>query len=114
MGAAYDAAAPIRAIYDGLGRERQTQEEATGGGRLITDTFYNYLGHIEQTNNAYLAKGEPQGQLFIPRSKTEVPNSTLYKYDGLGRVTEELPVFGDDPKPDRPPGTRTELTSPRS
>ncbi|MET9437715.1 ricin-type beta-trefoil lectin domain protein, partial [Streptomyces sp. NPDC006551] len=80
-------------IYDGMGRERQTQEEADGGGRLITDTLYNSAGEVYQTNNAYLNEDAPDGQLFTPRADTTVPNITRYKYDGLGRVLEEMPVL---------------------
>ncbi|MFF5974398.1 ricin-type beta-trefoil lectin domain protein [Streptomyces sp. NPDC012769] len=80
-------------IYDGLGRERQTQEEADGGGRLITDTLYNSAGEVYQTNNAYLNQDAPSGDLFTPLADTTVPNITRYKYDGLGRVLEEMPVL---------------------
>ncbi|MEU9506508.1 ricin-type beta-trefoil lectin domain protein [Micromonospora sp. NPDC048170] len=80
-------------LYDGLGRERQTQEEATGGGRLITDTLYNSSGEVWQTNNAYFAEGSPIGQVFTPLADTAVPNATRYTYDGLGRVVKETPVL---------------------
>jgi RHS repeat-associated protein len=80
-------------IFDGLGRERQSQEEADGGGRLITDTLYNRAGEVYQTNNAYLNQDEPSGELFTPLADTTVPNITRYKYDGLGRVLEEMPVL---------------------
>ncbi|MFJ3901120.1 ricin-type beta-trefoil lectin domain protein [Streptomyces sp. NPDC090025] len=80
-------------IYDGLGRERQSQEEADGGGRLITDTLYNSAGEIYQTNNAYLNQDDPSGDLFTPLADTTVPNITRYEYDGLGRVLEEMPVL---------------------
>jgi RHS repeat-associated protein len=80
-------------LYDGLGRERQTQEQATGSGRLITDTLYNSSGEVWQTNNAYLTEGDPSGQMFAPLADTAVPNATRYTYDGLGRVTRELPIL---------------------
>ncbi|WP_018253668.1 RHS repeat-associated core domain-containing protein [Salinispora mooreana] len=80
-------------LYDGMGRERQSQTEATGGGRLITDTLYNNSGEVWQTRNAYHADGSPIGQLFTPLADTAVPNATRYTYDGLGRVTRELPVL---------------------
>lgn len=80
-------------LFDGLGRERQSQEEATGGGRLITDTLYNSSGEVWQTNNAYLTDGSPVGTLFTPLADTAVPNATRYSYDGLGRVTQEMPVL---------------------
>ncbi|WP_238323859.1 ricin-type beta-trefoil lectin domain protein [Salinispora pacifica] len=80
-------------LYDGMGRERQSQTEAVGGGRLITDTLYNSSGEVWQTRNAYPADGSPIGQLFTPLADTAVPNATRYTYDGLGRVTRELPVL---------------------
>ncbi|MEV6349920.1 ricin-type beta-trefoil lectin domain protein [Actinoplanes sp. NPDC051851] len=85
------------AVYDGLGRERQTQQQATGGGRLVTDTLYNASGEVRRTNNAYLVTGDPVGELFIPDADTVVPNATEYAYDGLGRVTQELPVLNGSP-----------------
>lgn len=80
-------------LYDGLGRERQSQEEAVESGRLITDTLYNSSGEVWQTNNAYYAGGSPIGTLFTPEADTAVPNATRYTYDGLGRVTQEMPVL---------------------
>ncbi|MFI9600665.1 ricin-type beta-trefoil lectin domain protein [Streptomyces sp. NPDC052043] len=80
-------------LYDGLGRERQTQEQADGGGHLITDTLYNSSGEVWQTNNAYLTHDAKFGELFAPLADTAVPNITRYSYDGLGRVVEEMPVL---------------------
>ncbi|MER5714160.1 ricin-type beta-trefoil lectin domain protein [Streptomyces sp. NPDC002132] len=80
-------------LYDGLGRERQTQEQADGGGHLITDTLYNSSGEVWQTNNAYLTFEAKPGELFSPVSDTEVPNITRYTYDGSGRVLQETPVL---------------------
>ncbi|MEZ7006370.1 ricin-type beta-trefoil lectin domain protein [Streptomyces sp. AD55] len=80
-------------LYDGLGRERQTQEEADGGGHLITDTLYNSSGEVWQTNNAYLTHEATPGELFAPLADTAVPNITRYAYDGMGRVVQETPVL---------------------
>ncbi|WP_265868013.1 ricin-type beta-trefoil lectin domain protein [Streptomyces sp. SKN60] len=80
-------------IYDGLGRERQTQEEAAGDGWLITDTLYNGSGEIYQTNNAYYAEEVKAGELYPPQPDTVIPNITRYAYDGLGRVVEETPYL---------------------
>ncbi|GAB7048336.1 ricin-type beta-trefoil lectin domain protein [Catenuloplanes indicus] len=88
-------------LYDGLGRERQSQEEAVGGGRLITDTLYNSSGEVWQSNNAYFATGKPEGSLFTPLADTAIPNMTRYTYDGMGRVLEELPVLNGSAKPER-------------
>ncbi|MFB7784062.1 ricin-type beta-trefoil lectin domain protein [Streptomyces vinaceus] len=73
-------------IYDGLLRPRQTQGEAPGGGRLITDTFYNANGTVRQTDNGYHADGEPDEKIFVPESVTGVPNSNQIAYDGRGRA----------------------------
>ncbi|WP_370416863.1 ricin-type beta-trefoil lectin domain protein [Streptomyces fradiae] len=81
-------------LYDGLGRERQKQEEAdNGAGWLITDTLHNTSGEVYQTNNAYLTKEATPGELFTPLSDTAVPNITRYDYDGLGRVVKETPYL---------------------
>lgn len=73
-------------IYDGMLRPRQTQGEALGGGRLITDTFYNANGTVRQTDNGYHADGAPDEKIFVPDSMTSVPNSTQTAYDGRGRA----------------------------
>ncbi|MFK0237753.1 ricin-type beta-trefoil lectin domain protein [Streptomyces vinaceus] len=73
-------------IYDGLLRPRQTQGEALGGGRLITDTFYNANGTVRLTYNGYHADGAPDEKIFVPDSDTGVPNSTETAYDGRGRA----------------------------
>ncbi len=79
------------AIYDGLGRERQSQTPAVGGGRLVTDTFHNSSGQVSKTNNAYYMSEEPGTKLVVPDSDSLVPNATYYTYDGLGRVLTVTP-----------------------
>ncbi|MFF0553406.1 polymorphic toxin-type HINT domain-containing protein [Streptomyces sp. NPDC004311] len=73
------------AIYDGLLRPRQTQTEAAGGGRVITDTLHSANGTASQVNDGYLAEGALSTTFFVPQSVTEVPRSTQTAYDGLGR-----------------------------
>ncbi|WP_405688824.1 putative adhesin [Streptomyces sp. NBC_00057] len=80
-------------FYDGLGRERQRQEPAVGDGRLITDTIYSANGTIARTNNGYYADGLPQPVMFEVDSDFKIPNATLYKYDGQGRVLSETPYM---------------------
>ncbi|MET9436671.1 polymorphic toxin-type HINT domain-containing protein [Streptomyces sp. NPDC006551] len=81
-------------LYDGLGRERQTLEEAdNNAGYLITDTLYNSSGEVWQTNNAYLTREAKPGELFTPLTDTAIPNITRYTYDGLGRVVQETPYM---------------------
>ncbi|MET3986988.1 RHS repeat-associated protein [Streptomyces sp. PvR034] len=85
-------------IYDGLLRPRQSQAEAMGGGRLITDTFYSADGTVRQTNNGYYAEGDPDKHIFVPESVFKVPNSTKTAYDGLGRAVRTTTLFADVPQ----------------
>ncbi|MEU6380316.1 DddA-like double-stranded DNA deaminase toxin [Streptomyces sp. NPDC046909] len=78
-------------LYDGLGRERQTQSEAFGGGRIVTDTHYNANGTVWRTDNSYLAEGEPDGELFEPKSDFQFRSSTVTTYDGQGRTLTVTP-----------------------
>ncbi|MEU2171705.1 colicin D domain-containing protein [Micromonospora chersina] len=78
-------------LYDGFLRLRQTQLQATGGGRTITDTLTNSLGATDWTSAPYYdvtnsavddsALGRPQGQ---------IPSITQYGYDGAGRQTAQI------------------------
>ncbi|MFE0452959.1 RHS repeat-associated core domain-containing protein [Streptomyces sp. NPDC058914] len=85
-------------IYDGLGRERQSQTPAVGGGRLITDTLHNSAGQVRYTRNAYYMEGDPGTDLVAPASESLVPNATSYTYDGLGRVLTVTPVHSSYPQ----------------
>ncbi|MGJ3559764.1 hypothetical protein ACR6C2_17945 [Streptomyces sp. INA 01156] len=85
-------------IYDGLGRERQTQTPAVGGGRLITDTLHNSAGQVRYTRNAYYMEKDPGTELVVPASESLVPNATSYTYDGLGRVLTVTPVHRSYPQ----------------
>ncbi|WP_228976392.1 RNase A-like domain-containing protein [Streptomyces sp. DH12] len=75
------------ALFDGLLRPRQTQSEALGGGRIVTETSYNASGAPQETRDGYLAEGEPEPEIFVPLSLTQVPSATKTAYDGLGRPT---------------------------
>ncbi|MER5386937.1 ricin-type beta-trefoil lectin domain protein [Streptomyces sp. NPDC002688] len=78
-------------LYDGLGRTRQTQSEAVGGGRLVSDTHYNENGTVRRTDNAYLAEDEPDSHLFEPKSDFQFRSSTVTTYDGLSRPLKVTP-----------------------
>ncbi|MFE1901437.1 ricin-type beta-trefoil lectin domain protein [Streptomyces yangpuensis] len=84
------------AIYDGLLRPRQTQTEAHGGGRLVTDTLHSANGTVSHTNNGYHAEGGLSTDIFVPKSVTEVPRSTQTAYDGLGRAVRVTAVEKGD------------------
>ncbi|MFI7414672.1 polymorphic toxin-type HINT domain-containing protein [Streptomyces sp. NPDC049627] len=82
-------------IYDGLMRQVQTQSEAHGPGRIITDTEYDDHGLVSKQTSGYLAKGEPAAELFAPRSNALIPSRVEYRYDGLERPSIQLTYHGD-------------------
>ncbi|CBG70634.1 putative extracellular RHS repeat protein [Streptomyces scabiei 87.22] len=108
-------------IYDGLMRQVQTQSQAHGPGRVVTDTTYNDHGLADEQTSAYLAKNEPAAELFSPRSKSLVPAWVKHRYDGLERPVSQSTYhdqkavyaarteYGDTSTSVDPPGS----TSPR-
>lgn len=85
-------------IYDGLLRPRQTQAEALGGGRIVTETLYNENGAPGEIRNGYLVEGEPQTELFVPLSLTQVPYASKTAYDGLSRAVRTTALYTGDPQ----------------
>ncbi len=76
------------ALYDGLGRQVQSQTGAEGGGADVTDTAYDSAGNVVRTNNTYWTTSvSPSTALFVPSSESGIPSETLTQYDGAGRVT---------------------------
>jgi hypothetical protein len=88
-------------FYDGLGRQRQSQSEAVGGGRLVTDTLYNANGTVSRTDNGYLAEGEPDTEIFEKKSDFAVPSATVTTYDGLSRPLTVTPYYASVPQTDK-------------
>ncbi|MFI6501026.1 RHS repeat-associated core domain-containing protein [Nonomuraea typhae] len=86
-------------LYDGLLRERQTQEPAPvdeqtqdpalRNGRTITDTFYNSLGEKAKSNNGYFSTGDPSTQL-LGVADTDVPTQIVAVYDGSGELGAQV------------------------
>ncbi|MFF3310984.1 RHS repeat domain-containing protein [Streptomyces sp. NPDC002952] len=72
-------------VYDGLMRQVQTQEDAHGPGRVVTDTTYDDHGLVDEQTGGYLAKGDPAPEIFAPKSKSLVPSWTKARYDGMER-----------------------------
>ncbi|MFG2910443.1 polymorphic toxin-type HINT domain-containing protein [Kitasatospora sp. NPDC048286] len=83
------------ALYDGLLRPRQVQEEAHGGstahngGRTITDSFYDSHGRVYRANAAYYTTGVPEAALWIGLDN-KVPSQTETEFDGLDRPTASI------------------------
>ncbi len=89
------ARVPSYTIYDGLGRVRQTQDLSPGGGKILTDTWYDSRGGAESTvNNKYFTSNPPDGVLVIPQ--LAVPSSTQYEYDAAGRQTKVRAMTNDN------------------
>ncbi|WTN43534.1 ricin-type beta-trefoil lectin domain protein [Streptomyces sp. NBC_00631] len=79
-------------IYDGLMRPIQTQSEAHGPGRIITDTRYDDHGLVREQTGSYLAKGDPVAAQFKRASDSTVPSLTRTFYDGLERPVKTTTV----------------------
>nr|WP_240742104.1 RHS repeat-associated core domain-containing protein [Micromonospora zingiberis] len=77
-------------LFDGFLRARQTQTQATGGGRLLTDTFHNARGEVEWTSAPYYdtTNAAPSTTLGTPQG--QIPSITQNEYDGAGRQTAEV------------------------
>ncbi|NEA64611.1 ricin-type beta-trefoil lectin domain protein [Streptomyces sp. SID12488] len=106
-------------IYDGLSRPFQTQAEAHGRGRVITDTRYDDHGLAWEQTGGYLVQGEPQATQFKRKSDSLVPTMNRTQYDGLERaiktttlhsgkaVYSSSAAYGDDWTLTRPAGGAT-------
>ncbi|WP_018543808.1 polymorphic toxin-type HINT domain-containing protein [Streptomyces sp. LaPpAH-108] len=82
-------------LYDGLLRERQTQDVGPDGGRLISDTFYDERGLTAKTFASYYTTGNPGRDLFKPVDALSVETQVRHTYDGLGRETESKQLAGN-------------------
>lgn len=83
-------------LYDGLMRQVQTQSEAHGPGRIVTDTYYNDHGLVSEQTSGYLAKGEPATDLFQVNSPTHVKSRVKTVYDGMERPVRQIPYHGQN------------------
>ncbi|MEV7374658.1 polymorphic toxin-type HINT domain-containing protein [Streptomyces sp. NPDC090301] len=83
------------ALYDGFGRQRQTQTPGDNNGKILTDTFYDARGNVERTHAPYYATGAPTGQLFKLEDTTGVESQTTTEYDGLSRQTKVTQLAGN-------------------
>ncbi|WP_228447325.1 polymorphic toxin-type HINT domain-containing protein [Streptomyces paludis] len=81
-------------IYDGLMRQVQTQSEAHGAGRIISDTKYDDHGLVREQTSGYLAKGGPETKLFARKSESLVPSKVKTRYDGMDRVVRSSVYHG--------------------
>ncbi|MGB3438715.1 MAG: RHS repeat-associated core domain-containing protein [Actinophytocola sp.] len=76
-------------LYDGLLRLRQSQTPASGGGRIVSDVFYNSRGLQAKVNGGYFNPNAPSKDLS-GAFDNEVPNQTVTVFDDLGRPLETI------------------------
>ncbi|MGN9807089.1 RHS repeat-associated core domain-containing protein [Micromonospora sp. L32] len=81
------------ALIDALGRPRQTQEPGYGGGRVMTDTFYDAAGRIRKVNAAYHNDSPIDLTKIQSPLDQDVPSQTQTLFDSVGRPTTSL-LFG--------------------
>ncbi|MFF1867816.1 polymorphic toxin-type HINT domain-containing protein [Kitasatospora herbaricolor] len=77
------------ALYDGLLRPRQAQEDASGGGRNTTDTFYDSHGRPYSSNASYWTNIAPRAALEVAVDN-KVPSQSETEYDGMDRPTASV------------------------
>ncbi|MGW5579021.1 RHS repeat-associated core domain-containing protein [Micromonospora chokoriensis] len=76
-------------LLDALGRPRQTQASAHGGGRILTDTFFDAAGRAYKSNNAYYNASNPGVTLYSGLDQ-DVPSQTRTLFDATGRPIHSL------------------------
>jgi len=78
-------------LFDGLLRERQTQTQAPGGGRVVTDTIYDSRGLKEAESKEYYDTfNNPPSTTLVGVGQPQTPGITSYVHDGAERVTHEI------------------------
>ncbi|UUV28308.1 polymorphic toxin-type HINT domain-containing protein [Amycolatopsis roodepoortensis] len=78
------------AIYDGLGRTRQAQSAASGGGRIISDTVYDSRGLPFKSNNGYFNDASGPVPKLVTVADNTVLNQTVTEYDSRARATASI------------------------
>ncbi|GLH99934.1 polymorphic toxin-type HINT domain-containing protein [Phytohabitans aurantiacus] len=76
-------------LIDALGRSRQTQQVAVGGGRVITDAFYDSAGRNWKANNPYFNSGAAGTTLYLGFD-ADMPSQTQTLFDAAGRPTHGI------------------------
>ncbi|WIV60944.1 RHS repeat-associated core domain-containing protein [Amycolatopsis nalaikhensis] len=77
-------------IYDGLGRTRQTQVPAQGGGRIIADTLYDSRGLQFKTNAPYYNDASGPNATLVSAADNTVMSQTVTEYDRRARPTASI------------------------
>jgi YD repeat-containing protein len=72
------------ALFDGLGRVKQTRFNSDPQGIIYVDTTYDAVGRVSTVSNPYRSGADP----------TTSSGTTSYIYDALGRKCVEIPPDG--------------------
>ncbi|WP_213457323.1 SpvB/TcaC N-terminal domain-containing protein, partial [Rhizomonospora bruguierae] len=104
-------------LFDGLLRQRQTQTQAPGGGRALTDTVYDSRGLVAWTAPPYYdtSNAPPDTTLVTEVGRPAIPAKTINTYDGAGRITDAAFTVGSTVKwrtTTQYAGERTSVTPP--
>jgi RHS repeat-associated protein len=75
-------------FYDGWARERQTQDPAPGGGRIIADVVYDSRGLVSRKRADFYNDAAPAAGL-VTTFDADTPALTTLLYDGAGRVIRD-------------------------
>ncbi|MFF1819395.1 RHS repeat-associated core domain-containing protein [Kribbella sp. NPDC058245] len=75
-------------LSDGLFRPVQKQELAPGGGRTVTETWYDSRGLVVRQNGPYW-NAQPVTEDVFHGDQNVIPTQKLITFDGAGRTTEE-------------------------
>ncbi|WP_460785966.1 RHS repeat domain-containing protein [Microbacterium tumbae] len=74
-------------LFDGLGRNVQTQSSAVGGGAVVKTTNYDDQGRVYFVDNEYwTASISPGTAFFTPDSENNIPSQVITAYDAVGRT----------------------------
>jgi RHS repeat-associated protein len=74
------------ALYDSLGRSRQTQTPTPQGGRLVTESIYDSHGWVRKKNNGYWDADHLPAMEITSAQDSVISNQDVYTFDGLGRI----------------------------
>jgi RHS repeat-associated protein len=79
-------------LFDGHLRPRQTQTQATRGGRVLTDTLHDSRGLVVLESNPYVDTDDlPPGTTLVgPVEHWAIPSYVENVYDGAERITNSI------------------------
>ncbi|MFJ1760391.1 RHS repeat-associated core domain-containing protein [Amycolatopsis sp. NPDC088138] len=77
-------------IFDGLGRARQTQVPAQGGGRVVSDTLFDSRGLQFKSNAPYFNDASGPNSTLVAAADNTVVAQTVTEFDSRARPTASI------------------------